>query len=188
MPAPAEHSIYALEEKDAEAVSSLESACFSTAFSPEQYRRILHIPPGRGAPFLGLGLFAPARNLRGYVLIGLRRAAREAEVYNLAVHGSCRRLGLGAMLLTRALRAVEVLSIEQVFLEVREGNHPALALYSSLGFEFCNRRRAYYADSGEDALILRLYTAPGHAGQRTIASNHKGKFDENTHGGQLENV
>ncbi|MDR2604793.1 MAG: GNAT family N-acetyltransferase [Desulfovibrio sp.] len=167
MPALAEHRIAALEARDADIVSALESACFSTAFSPEQYRRILQTPPkGREARFLGLGLFAPGRVLPAYVLVGLHRAAREAEVYNLAVHESFRRRGFGTALLAGALRALAALGIERVFLEVREGNRPALALYASQGFASCGRRRGYYADTGEDALVLHLYTPDNRIGQK----------------------
>ncbi|MDR2605015.1 MAG: GNAT family N-acetyltransferase [Desulfovibrio sp.] len=164
---PAEHCIAALEARDADAVSALESACFLTGFNPEQYRRILQTPPkGKEAPFLGLGLFAPGRILSAYVLVGLLRAAREAEVYNLAVHESFRRRGFGAALLAGALRALAAQRIERVFLEVREGNRPALALYASQGFEPCGRRRGYYADTDEDALVLCLYSARDRVGQR----------------------
>jgi hypothetical protein len=41
-----------------------------------------------------------------------------------------------------------------------------LALYASQGFESCGRRRGYYADTGEDALVLHLYTAHSRIGQR----------------------
>jgi GNAT superfamily N-acetyltransferase len=108
MPSPVEHRTAALEARDADAVSALESACFTTAFSPEQYRRILRTPQRGGETrFLGLGLFAPGRALLAYVLVGLHRAAREAEVYNLAVHESARRRGFGSALLAGALRALD---------------------------------------------------------------------------------
>jgi ribosomal-protein-alanine N-acetyltransferase len=171
MPAPVEHRIAALEARDADAVSALESACFIRAFTPEQYRRLLQTPPqGGDARFLGLGLFAPGRVLLAYVLAGLHRAAREAEVYNLAVRGSVRRRGFGVTLLTGALRALEDAGIEHILLEVREGNRPALALYASQGFEPCGRRRGYYVDTGEDALVLHLCTARNRIGQRYDAS------------------
>jgi ribosomal-protein-alanine N-acetyltransferase len=106
------------------------------------------------------------------VLVGLHRAAREAEVYNLAVHESVRRRGFGAALLAGALRALDASHIERVLLEVREGNRPALALYASQGFESCGRRRGYYADTGEDALVLHLYTARGRNGQSRETCAH----------------
>ncbi|MDR1686511.1 MAG: GNAT family N-acetyltransferase [Desulfovibrio sp.] len=166
MPAPAEHRTAALEARDADAVSALESACFITSFTPEQYRRILQAPPqGGDARFLGLGLFTPGRVLLAYVLAGLHHAAHEAEVYNLAVRGNVRRRGFGAALLAGALRELETSGIGRVLLEVREGNRPALALYASQGFEPCGRRRGYYADTGEDALVLHLYTARNRIGQ-----------------------
>jgi ribosomal protein S18 acetylase RimI-like enzyme len=42
-----------------------------------------------------------------------------------------------------------------VFLEVRESNAPALALYGALGFTELARRARYYADTGEDAVVMQ---------------------------------
>jgi ribosomal-protein-alanine N-acetyltransferase len=42
-----------------------------------------------------------------------------------------------------------------VFLEVRESNHPALALYGALGFVELDRRKRYYADTDEDAVVMQ---------------------------------
>ena len=44
----------------------------------------------------------------------------------------------------------------EVFLEVRESNEPALALYQGQGFRIAGTRRGYYRSPEEDALVLRL--------------------------------
>ena len=45
-------------------------------------------------------------------------------------------------------------NLSSIFLEVRERNRAARSLYASLGFLPVGGRRAYYADTGEDAVIL----------------------------------
>ena len=80
----------------------------------------------------------------------------EAEVLNLAVRKSSRRAGLGGRLLDTALAEAISRGAEQIFLEVRESNGAARNLYASRGFTEVSRRRGYYRDPVEDALVLRL--------------------------------
>ncbi|MFP4658273.1 MAG: ribosomal protein S18-alanine N-acetyltransferase [Desulfonatronovibrionaceae bacterium] len=81
----------------------------------------------------------------------------ELEVLNLAVREGYRRQRLGTSLLLRAVGVFrETSSGGSVFLEVRESNRPAIALYTKLGFARSGVRENYYLDSGEDAWIMRL--------------------------------
>ena len=59
-------------------------------------------------------------------------------------------------LLSTALQMARKMGRVRAVLEVRTGNIPALGLYQGLGFECVGRRPKYYADTGEDALILTL--------------------------------
>ncbi|HEX6575475.1 MAG TPA: ribosomal protein S18-alanine N-acetyltransferase [Gemmatimonadaceae bacterium] len=90
----------------------------------------------------------------GYVIA--ISAADEAEILNLAVRPAQRGHGIGARLLDTAIAKVKELGAEQVYLEVRESNEPAKVLYKSRGFDEVSRRRRYYRDPVEDALILHL--------------------------------
>lgn len=83
-----------------------------------------------------------------------RAAAGEAELLNLAVLPGWRRRGLGGLLLARALSEMQDAGAESIFLEVRESNLPARSFYTSAGFVMAGRRRAYYRNPVEDALIL----------------------------------
>jgi thiamine-phosphate pyrophosphorylase len=85
----------------------------------------------------------------GY-LIGWR-AADELEVVDIAVHPTHRGRHLADALLA-SLYAVDPAA--RVFLEVRESNTPARRLYTRHGFTEVGRRRHYYNDNGEDALVL----------------------------------
>jgi [ribosomal protein S18]-alanine N-acetyltransferase len=84
------------------------------------------------------------------------RAADELHLTDLGITASFRRRGL-ATLLVRALRAEgERSGARVILLEVRESNAAALALYHGLGFVELDRRARYYADSGEDAVVMQL--------------------------------
>lgn len=86
--------------------------------------------------------------------VASRGAAGEAEVLNLAVGVDWRRQGIGRRLLQTALEGAIASGARRVFLEVRESNAGALAFYAQLGFAQDGRRRNYYRDPPEDALLL----------------------------------
>ena len=83
----------------------------------------------------------------------------EGEIGNLAVHAEVRRQGVGAQLLDGAIAAVRTARVEALYLEVRDSNAAARALYASRGFVEVGRRREYYRRPKEDALVLRLELA-----------------------------
>ena len=80
----------------------------------------------------------------------------EWEIENLAIGELDRRRGLGLLLLHEFLRLVRDRHGKEVFLEVRESNVAARALYSKCTFVEAARRRSYYQDPEEDALILKF--------------------------------
>jgi ribosomal-protein-alanine acetyltransferase len=90
-----------------------------------------------------------------YGFIAARVNADELHVNNIGVRDEARRQGLGSALLLAALRAGRRLGAESALLEVRAGNLPAQALYRAQGFEVVGRRRNYYREPPEDALVMR---------------------------------
>jgi ribosomal-protein-alanine acetyltransferase len=83
------------------------------------------------------------------------RIAAEWELENIAVAESARRKGLGKRLLVVLLdRAVQAGS-ESMFLEVRESNTAARNLYESADFQQIGRRKSYYINPLEDAIVYR---------------------------------
>jgi ribosomal-protein-alanine acetyltransferase len=83
-----------------------------------------------------------------------RQVDDEWEIENIAVTGSARRFGLGSRLLGEFLRLVRDRGGRAVFLEVRESNRAARALYEKWAFVETGRRKMYYQDPPEDALVL----------------------------------
>jgi len=94
-----------------------------------------------------------AEGVAGY-LVALD-AADEGEILNLAVAPGGRRHGIGRALVDHALDSLARRGVRQVYLEVRESNAPARALYAAHGFREVGRRAQYYRRPVEDAVILR---------------------------------
>ena len=81
---------------------------------------------------------------------------REWEIENIAVRGQARRRGLGSHLLGEFLDSVRDHGGQAVFLEVRESNMAARKLYEKWAFSEAGRRKGYYQDPPEDALVFRF--------------------------------
>ena len=93
----------------------------------------------------------------GDEIIGYLVCSRYADVFhlmNVAVDPDLRRLGVAARMVERMLD--EAGRDERYTLEVRVSNHAAIAMYEKLGFRRAGRRRRYYSDNGEDAMIMWL--------------------------------
>jgi len=83
-----------------------------------------------------------------------RQLGTEWEIENIAVTGSARRRGLGTRLLGEFLDLVRSRGGREISLEVRESNLAARRLYEKWAFVEKGRRKQYYSDPSEDALVL----------------------------------
>src|SRR5690348_9470742 len=88
-------------------------------------------------------------------LVVFRIIADEAEILNLAVEPRRRRRGIASRLIEDALATCKAAGVETIFLEVRESNQAARNLYARIGFTENTRRRKYYRQPSEDALVLK---------------------------------
>ena len=79
----------------------------------------------------------------------------EGDVITLAVRPDLRRQGVGGALMRTILADARARGVEALTLEVRPGNTAAVALYASFGFKTVGRRKGYYQDNREDALLMR---------------------------------
>ncbi|MFL5220164.1 MAG: GNAT family N-acetyltransferase, partial [Microvirga sp.] len=79
----------------------------------------------------------------GFILS--RKAADEAEILSVAIAAGWRGRGHSGPLLDRHLQSIAQAGVRSVFLEVEEGNRPALALYRRRGFREVGHRQGYYA-------------------------------------------
>ncbi len=92
------------------------------------------------------------RHLDGFIVA--RVAGEEMHINNVAVREEARERGLGSALLAAALRAAKGAMARTAVLEVRAGNRAAQALYLRHKFVVVGRRRNYYKQPPEDALVM----------------------------------
>lgn len=78
----------------------------------------------------------------------------DAELLKVAVSPQWRRQGIGEALLQELCYQFRARNGEQIFLEVRSQNIPALHLYAKLGWVKVGRRKSYYKEPADDALIF----------------------------------
>jgi ribosomal-protein-alanine N-acetyltransferase len=83
-------------------------------------------------------------------------AAEEWEIENIAVSGDARRRGLGTRLMGEFLDRVRARGGTEIYLEVRESNYAARKLYEKWGFVEDGRRKSYYQNPPEDAILLKF--------------------------------
>jgi [ribosomal protein S18]-alanine N-acetyltransferase len=94
--------------------------------------------------------------LRGGQMLGYLICSRYDTVWhimNVAVDPDRRRMGIATELLTELFRRIDGHGV-RFTLEVRESNAGAIALYERYGFRAAGRRRRYYQDNGEDAVVM----------------------------------
>lgn len=85
----------------------------------------------------------------------------EAHVTNVAVAPNHQRKGIGRQLMVALLEECRELGIVCSTLEVRASNEAAIRLYEGLGFVVSARRKRYYPNNGEDAVVMWLHDVPG---------------------------
>jgi ribosomal-protein-alanine N-acetyltransferase len=147
---------------DLERIAAIERASFSDPWTVDALASALslahirfYVAEETGEMVGGGG--GPGRDgagtLVGYVVALLM--ADEGEIADLAVAPRARRRGIGGVLLDRVVTEAMESRVRVLYLEVRESNSAARALYESHGFGIVGQRRGYYQRPFEDALVLR---------------------------------
>ena len=80
----------------------------------------------------------------------------EVHIATIATHPDFRRQGIGRKLLSHTLRRALEDGAQSSFLEVRASNVGAQELYRQFGYESTGRRKRYYKDNDEDAILMNL--------------------------------
>ncbi len=119
---------------------------------------------GRGDAYFGAAV--EDGRVVGYCV--LRLIADEAELFRIAVADGRRRTGVAARLLEDALDFCKSNGAAAVYLEVRQTNGAAIGLYEKCGFKCGGRRKNYYSDPAEDAVLMVLDLSPGKAQEGDI--------------------
>jgi len=95
-----------------------------------------------------------ANSILGYLVA--RRVDAEWELENIVVSKTARRRGVGTRLLDELITHARAGHATCIFLEVRESNQSARALYRKAGFQETGLRKGYYSTPAEDAILCQL--------------------------------
>jgi ribosomal-protein-alanine N-acetyltransferase len=137
---------------DLPALAELERGAFSDPWTEVQLDEAL------GWPGVIAIVAENATGVTGYVLG--RIVVDQAEILSLATAAAQRRRGIGRELLAAVLAAMIERGACSAWLEVRVSNQAARAMYRAAGFVTASRRRDYYRQPREDALVLRRELTP----------------------------
>ena len=127
-------------------VAELERLCFADPWPRQAFLEELANPLARYTVLVTDGV--PV----GY--IGYWHVVDEGQITNVAVHPAHRRRGLAERLLGGVIAQAQETGVRLLTLEVRVSNAAAIALYQKFGFAVAGRRKRYYGNDGEDALIM----------------------------------
>jgi [ribosomal protein S18]-alanine N-acetyltransferase len=130
-------------ERSEESAAHWEEPAYRQIFEPGAAERI--------ALVLSVG---NSDEIAGFV-VG-RVAAGECELENIVVDREQRRQGFAYRLIDWLVTVARSRSARRVFLEVRESNAAAQALYGKCGFRVVGRRKSYYSDPREDAMLYEF--------------------------------
>jgi ribosomal-protein-alanine N-acetyltransferase len=141
--------------EDLDDVLAIERVSFQTPWSRAAFRYELTQNRVARCSVARIG-----RRLVGYLC--LWEIGHEIHVTNLATDPGLRRRGVARVLLGAVLQDARGRGVDLAFLEVRPTNTEALGLYERFGFRVIGRRKGYYFDTGEDALVMeaRLSAEP----------------------------
>jgi ribosomal-protein-alanine N-acetyltransferase len=146
----------AMKITDAIQVGLIDKECFSTMLPTINYGVELLNPMAHYLVAVAGEMNIENSRSAIWGFAGIWLMAGEAHLINIAVREEHRGCGIGELLLIGILQVVQHLRASIVTLEVRVSNIIAQQLYKKYGFSERGRRRAYYTDNREDALIMTL--------------------------------
>jgi ribosomal-protein-alanine N-acetyltransferase len=153
-------------DSDIDELSEIERESFSRPWTAGQLLREIY---GEDAFFAAAKSAERGAGILGFVV--MRRIGEEAELMNIAVRSGARRRGAGSALLAAAIENARGNGIGQIYLEVRASNEAAIGLYGKRGFRSVGRRRNYYEEPREDAVIMKKTLDSGEAGEGAYADS-----------------
>lgn len=142
-------SICVMTAADTEAVAAMEESIFNEPWKLRDFEELLD-KPDRGC------IVAKADNeIAGCVVF--HNIAGDVDITNVQVKVEYRGRGIGKHLMTEAMEKARAAGGERFTLEVRKSNLAAISLYESLGFAAEGKRKDFYRNPREDAIIMWKY-------------------------------
>jgi ribosomal-protein-alanine N-acetyltransferase len=140
-------AIEEMREEDIPVVQAIEKEIFLTPWPRNAYQR--EITQNRSAAYLVI-------RRDGEVLAygGLWKMYDEAHITTVGVRRAEQGKGYGVVLMAALIQRAYQMGTRWMTLEVRPSNEAAIHLYEKFGFKVIGRRRGYYTDNGEDAVVM----------------------------------
>ena len=147
-----ELEFFPMTYEDLDEILAIERASFKTPWTRLMFVAELK-KDGISYIYVGRPKDINDRSILGYIVFW--HLGEEAQIANIATHPGHLRRCVGEKILKFSLQKIKELGAIEVFLEVRVNNIAARNLYEKSGFENFGIRKKYYADTGEDAIIMR---------------------------------
>ena len=144
-----------LVESDLDAVMRIEQESYSVPWTRKMFRDELE-----GNPFASLVVSRVAETIVGHLCYWV--IFEELHIMNLAVSPDHRRHGIAGAMMTHAVTHACTQGAHSAMLEVRASNMPAITFYTHIGFRQIARRKQYYSNPVEDAMIMRRISLDTH--------------------------
>ncbi len=144
------YSIASADICDIEGIFAIENECFSTPWSMESIKSTILNQDN---------LVLLAKNVDNTIIgyMSMECILDEGYIGNVAVSKSHRRRGIARRLIENTVSQAVKKDMKFITLEVRRSNAPAILLYGSMGFLQVGKRRDFYSNPKEDALLLTKY-------------------------------
>ena len=138
------------DRDDIDEIVRIEKRCFpKDPWSKQAFEEIIYNPSYHN--FTAKDEGSTAGYICGYIV------ADELNIADLAVDWEYRRKGIGMALLSYLLQYARNKGCTSAYLEVRASNEAAISLYRKAGFEGNSKRKNYYQNPAEDALLLHCW-------------------------------
>jgi ribosomal-protein-alanine N-acetyltransferase len=138
-----------MEGKDLDEVLRIENTSFPNPWRKSTFQGEID---NWGVSFPLVIKHRDLEKVMGYIIYW--QLLNEAQISNFAVHPELRRMGIGESVMHIVMDLMYQRGVQYVILEVRFSNREARSLYKKLGFEVWGRKKEYYRDPDEDALVM----------------------------------
>jgi len=145
-------AIEPMREGDVPIVQEIERFVFSSPWPRNAYYR--ELSSRNNSYYVVLRRYHEAGDNETVGYAGMWRMHEEAHVTTIGVRHDLHHQGYGRVLFAGLLQAAYEMGARWVTLEVRASNDNAQKMYEGFGFKVIGRRKGYYTDNGEDALVM----------------------------------
>lgn len=125
-------------------ILDVDKNSFSKEWKEEDYRKL------NENYSLAIYIFEEGNNILGFAVF--MDSFDVIELVRIGVLKEHRNKGIAYKIIEEAIRGIS----KNIILEVREKNEPAINLYKKIGFKEISKRKSYYKDTGEDAIIMLM--------------------------------